>query len=187
MQPGMPTPPACARRALAALLTSVACATTPAGDGEPSGSSSTDPTTGTSTGTTTFDASGSSTTDTDSQSTGTEATSTGDPDTSGSSSVGDASSSSDTSQAPPPYGPCGACGPDEEEVDGGPWCICAPTCEVGSDCPDPGTGAELGCSGESGVCVLLCTSSDECPEGARCPDPADLPEGAQGFCYRDRA
>ena len=50
---------------------------------------------------------------------------------------------------------------------------------------DPATGATPACSSEGHICVLLCTSSEQCPEGAQCPDPASLPEGAQGFCYRD--
>lgn len=104
---------------------------------------------------------------------------------SSSDSAGELSSSSDTADAPPPYGPCGACGPAEQEIDGGQWCICAPVCEMASDCPDPGTGATPGCSEQQNICVLLCSSSDECPEGALCPDPAGLPEGAQGYCYRE--
>lgn len=106
---------------------------------------------------------------------------------SGSQGSGGDTSSSGTAEPPPPYGSCNACGPDEVALDGGPWCICAPTCERADDCPDPGTGADPACSLESQICVLLCSTSEQCPEGAQCPDPASLPEGAQGFCYRDEA
>lgn len=103
----------------------------------------------------------------------------------GSQGSGGDTSASGTTEPPPPYGTCDPCGPDEVELDGGPWCICAPPCRVADDCPDPATGATPACSSEGHICVLLCTSSEQCPEGAQCPDPASLPEGAQGFCYRD--
>ncbi|HWB79197.1 MAG TPA: hypothetical protein VG755_29755 [Nannocystaceae bacterium] len=109
-----------------------------------------------------------------------DASSTGSTDTSS-----DVASSSETADVPAPYGPCGACGPDEVEIDGGPHCVCAPPCRVGADCPGPGTGADPACALEENICVLLCESEDQCPEGMHCPNPADLPEGAKGFCYHD--
>ena len=121
----------------------------------------------------------SSTTHVDSSSESTSSTS------SSSETTADLASSSETADVPAPYGPCGACGPDEVEIDGGPHCFCAPPCRTGADCPDPGTGADPACALEENICVLLCESEDQCPEGMHCPDPADLPEGAQGYCYHD--
>lgn len=97
----------------------------------------------------------------------------------------DVASSSETADVPAPYGPCGACGPDETEIDGGSHCFCAPPCRVATDCPDPGTGATPACALEEDICVLLCESEAQCPEGMHCPDPADLPEGAKAYCYHD--
>lgn len=178
-------------RALAILVaSSAACSPkSEVGDSDADSSSSTAPaessTTdqGTSTSSTTADATSSDATSSETTSEIDEVTGS----SSSSDSVGDVSSSSETADAPAPYGPCGACGPDEQEIDGGAWCICAPVCEMASDCPDPRTGATPGCSEEQNTCVLLCTSSDECPEDSLCPDPADLPKGAQGFCYREDA
>jgi hypothetical protein len=82
------------------------------------------------------------------------------------------------------YGPCGSCGPDEGEIDFPPHCMCAPHCGEGlPDCPDPGTGADPACAIEIGLCVLLCDAPEQCPEGMQFPDPRELPEGAQGYCY----
>lgn len=114
-----------------------------------------------------------------------ESTSTTSSSSSSSETTADIASSSETADLPAPYGPCGACGPDEVEIDGGPHCFCAPPCRTGADCPDPGTGADPACALEENICVLLCESEDQCPEGMHCPDPADLPEGAQGYCYHD--
>jgi hypothetical protein len=174
------------RHALALLVASSAACTPHRSDSDADASSSTAPAestttdTGTSTSSTTAAA-------TSSDSTSSDSTSTIDETTRSSSitaSASDSSSSTDPADVAPPYGPCGTCNPDEEQIDGGPWCICAPVCETGSDCPDPGTGATPSCSTENDICVLLCTSSDQCPDDSLCPDPAELPKGAQGFCYR---
>src|SRR5689334_17840614 len=55
----------------------------------------------------------SSTTHVDSSSESTSSTS------SSSETTADLASSSETADVPAPYGPCGACGPDEVEIDGG--------------------------------------------------------------------